>query len=455
MTIEPVYRIIDFRFKYPDSNCEISWLGEHNIYPGERILLTGASGSGKSTLLYGLMGLIPETVYGEVLGDILFKGNSIIKDPELIRGKAGLILQNPSAQMLCRTVREELAYGLENQEKPVDEIISTINEWAERFDIKPLLDRETLTLSGGEKQKVTLLSILMTSPEILMLDEPTAFLDPQTAREIMQIISEFQENKTLIFVEHNQHFLKALITRNLYLQKNGKVNDQLAEKVNWHSDLPHLTASHLGKSIIKFKDIRFSYDDNKLLGGINLEISEREIVSIRGRNGCGKSTLLRIMSGLGKDFQGDILLEDNTSIFNDMKALRNIVGLLFQNPENHFLFNRVEQELENNCIGYITEEFSAKAEQSPFTLSEGEKRRLSTAISYRQNIKLLLLDEPTFGQDNENKIRLIELLGNLRDTGLGIVIVSHDEEFIKAVSSRIFELKSGKLVLGKEIETAE
>jgi energy-coupling factor transport system ATP-binding protein len=122
-----------------------------------------------------------------------------------------------------------------------------------------------------------------------------------------------------------------------------------------------------------------------------------------------------------------------------------LTGLLFQNPENHFLYNQVEKELSNNEIDYLNEEFESKKDQSPFTLSEGEKRRLSTAIAYQKEKQLLLLDEPTFGQDYQNKVKLIELLGKLRDNGIGIVIVSHDESFVKAVSNRIFELKNGIL----------
>ena len=449
MTLDPVYRITDFRFRYPDSNCKINWSGEHHIYPGERILLTGASGSGKSTLLYGLMGLIPETVYGEVSGDILFRGNSIIKDPELIIGKAGLILQNPAAQMLCYSVREELAYGLENLKKPVNEIIKTINEWSDKFGVTDLLDRETRTLSGGEKQKITLLSILMTNPEILMLDEPTAFLDPQSSQEIMDIVKDYSSTNMLIFVEHNLSYLKHIVNRNLHLEIDGQVCDRQADMIEWDKPLPHLPASSSGKILMQLSTIRFAYEQAEILKGIDLEISSGEIISITGRNGCGKSTLLSIISGLRTGYQGNIEVFGNTRSTNDKKILRKLTGLLFQNPDNHFLYNQVEKELSNNEIDYLTKEFASKKDQSPFTLSEGEKRRLSTAIAYQKYKKLLLLDEPTFGQDFQNKVKLIELLGKLRDNGIGIVIVSHDDKFVEAVSNRILVLKHGILTREK------
>ncbi len=442
---EIVYQIEDFRFTYPESNQAISWSGEHTIRRGERILLTGSSGSGKSTLLYGLMGLIPETVYGKVSGEIKYLGKSILENPEKIRGKAGLILQNPAAQMLCRSVREELAYGLENLGKPVKEILEQIEEWSLRFEVEKLLDRETMSLSGGEKQKITLLSILLTRPEILMLDEPTAFLDPQSAREIMTIIQNYQKDKTLIFVEHNLGFVSKLITRNLHLRKDGAVLDQAASEVDWQTHLPHLQEKVPGKRLMSLSEIRFSYGKEPILNGINLEIHAEEIIAIQGRNGSGKTTLLKIVAGLKRDFTGKILLEDKQLNNININKLREFTGLLFQNPENHFLFNSVEQELKNNKIKYLEEEFASKLQQSPFTLSEGEKRRLSTAIAYNDEKKILLLDEPTFGQDKDNKLRLIELLGKLRDEGLGIVIVSHDMEFTSAVSNRIFELKAGKL----------
>jgi energy-coupling factor transport system ATP-binding protein len=439
------YSINDFRFTYPASDKTIVWAGKHKISKGERILLSGASGSGKSTLLYGLMGLIPENVYGKVQGDIQYRGKSILHFPEYINGKAGLILQNPAAQMLCRSVREELAFGLENKGLPVTEILQQIKEWSIRFEIEELLDRETSSLSGGEKQKVTLLSILMTHPDVLMLDEPTAFLDPQSAQEIMAIIQDYHSEKTLIFVEHNLNYLKGLITRNLHLNSEGEVVDQPATAINWHSPLPYLETAEPGKVLLQLCDIRFSYSENKLLQGINLEIRQGEILAITGRNGSGKSTLLRIIAGLQGKHEGEIILEGRKLRSNDCKSLNREIGMLFQNPENHFLYNSVERELSENGSDYLSAEFLLKKQQSPFTLSEGEKRRLSTAIACNADKRILLLDEPTFGQDNLNKQKLIQLLGILRDKGLGVLIVSHDESFVRAVSNRTFELKAGKL----------
>ena len=448
MEIQPeaLYNIKDFRFTYPEGAHTITWQGNHLIQEGERILLTGASGSGKSTLLYGLMGLIPEILYGKVEGDIFFRGISIIENPEIVKGKAGLILQNPSAQILCHSVREELAYGLENKNIAPKKIIDEIDEWAEKFGIEYLLSQRTNSLSGGEKQKITLLSILMTKPEILMLDEPTAFLDPISAKEIMEIIRQYDEDKTLLFVEHNLDFLKGLITRNLDLDINGQVTDRSAEDIIWHSPLPHLNKTAKGKILMQLEDIRFSYPEKEILKGVDLLIHESEIIGIRGRNGSGKSTLLQIMSGLKPKFSGNILLEDKIPKGKLRRHLQSMAGLLFQDPENHFLYHKVEKELEGNDLQFIEDEFADKKNQSPFTLSEGQKRRLSTAICYQGNKKLLFLDEPTFGQDFLNKKKLISLLDKLRNQGTGIVIVSHDNRFLKAVCEQIYELKNGKLV---------
>jgi len=448
MAIQPeaLYNIKDFRFTYPESVHTITWQGNHLIQEGERILLTGASGSGKSTLLYGLMGLIPEILYGKVEGDIFFRGISIIENPEIVKGKAGLILQNPSAQILCHSVREELAYGLENKNIAPKKIIDEIDEWAEKFGIEYLLSQRTNSLSGGEKQKITLLSILMTKPEILMLDEPTAFLDPISAKEIMEIIRQYDEDKTLLFVEHNLDFLKGLITRNLDLDINGIVSDRSAEDIIWHSPLPQLNKTAKGKMLMQLEDIRFSYPEKEILKGVDLLIHESEIIGIKGRNGSGKSTLLQIMSGLKPKFSGNILLENNIPKGKFRRHLQSMAGLLFQDPENHFLYHKVEKELEGNDLQFIENEFADKKNQSPFTLSEGQKRRLSTAICYQGNKKLLFLDEPTFGQDFLNKKKLISLLDKLRNQGTGIVIVSHDNRFLKAACEQIYELKNGKLV---------
>ncbi|MDP8220420.1 MAG: ABC transporter ATP-binding protein [Candidatus Stygibacter frigidus] len=443
-----LYNIKDFRFTYPESTHTITWQGDHRIQEGERILLTGASGSGKSTLLYGLMGLIPEILYGEVEGDILFKGESVIENPEIVKGRAGLILQNPSAQILCHSVREELAYGLENMNIAPKKIIEEIDEWANKFEIDYLLNQRTSSLSGGEKQKITLLSILMTKPEILMLDEPTAFLDPTSAKEIMEIIKQYDTDKTLLFVEHNLDFLKGLITRNLDLDINGQVTDRSAEDILWNSPLPHLEKTATGKTLMQLENIRFSYPEKDILRGVDMTIHESEIIGIKGRNGSGKSTLLQILCGLKPKYSGNILLEEKVPKGNIRKQLQSKAGLLFQEPENHFLYHKVEKELEGNDLQFIENEFADKQKQSPFTLSEGQKRRLSTAICYQGNKKLLFLDEPTFGQDFLNKKKLISLLDSLRNRGTGIVIVSHDNNFLKAVCENIYELKDG--ILEKE-----
>jgi energy-coupling factor transport system ATP-binding protein len=299
-------------------------------------------------------------------------------------------------------------------------------------------------LSGGEKQKTTLLSILMTEPEILMLDEPTAFLDPQSALEIMGIIQHMDTSKTLIFVEHNLQYLKPLIDRNLHLESKGKVIDRSRAEICWNPQLPVLRKQAVGKPLMNLSGIEFSFPSNFLLKGIDLELHEGEIITLTGRNGSGKTTLLEIMAGLRKPHQGKITIENHETV-NDINRIRKLTGLLFQNPENHFIYNSVKEELQGNEIKYLQEEFAEKNEQSPFTLSEGEKRRLSIAIACLRNKQILLWDEPTFGQDLQNKLKLIKLADKLRQSGMGIVIVSHDTAFVQAVSDRIYKLKEGRL----------
>lgn len=437
-----LYKISNFTFAYPESSSKIIWNGEHNISSGEKILLTGSSGSGKSTLLYGLMGLLPDVIFGSIEGDILFNGKSLIADPNIIKGKAGLILQNPSSQMLCKSVKEELAFGLENKLVNSDDIIKKIHNWAEKFAITHILDRETANLSGGEKQKVTLISILLSEPDILLLDEPTAFLDPDAAFEFMNILNNEEFSNTMIFVEHNLPYLKKLINRNLHLDSSGKVIDRNANEINWQPALPHLPKIPAGENVIQLKNISFAYN-KPLLKKINLDINAGEIITISGKNGCGKSTLLQIIAGLLKPDKGEISVSQNKSV--SLKKMQEVTSILFQNPENHFLYNTVDKELIGSEIKYIDQEFAKKSSQSPYSLSEGEKRRLSTAIACQRNKKVLLMDEPTFGQDIDNKKNLIELLNKLRNDGMAIVIVSHDIAFTKSVSTRHFILKNGKL----------
>lgn len=445
-----VYQVSDFAFNYPFSSQQISLSGTFNIDAGECILLQGASGSGKSTLLAALKGLIPHLIAGNLSGEIKFNNQNIAELNEQDLLKIGYLQQNPDSQLICPDVYAELAFGLENQGFTADTIKSEIMSIAEKFSLSHLLKRKVNSLSGGEKQKINLLAILLLEPEVLLLDEPTAFLDPQSASQIMQIVAEYIQDKTVIIIEHNLHYVQNLVSRSIYIDENGQIITQSLEEINWQQQLPKQKCKQhdFGQAnlILDIKQLNYSYNtERKLLNKIDLQVHAGEVISILGENGAGKSTLLKLIAGIIPSTQMIYWRQQDIAAFKKIQLWEQI-SLLWQNPETHFLFNRVAEEVNQTQV-LDNFNLSNQANQNPFTLSEGQKRRLSLAIALSNQPQLILLDEPSFGQDFANKLRLIEYINQLAVNGMSFIIISHDLNFVNAISQKIYELRNGEFIL--------
>ncbi|MCC2625426.1 MAG: hypothetical protein K0R14_1299 [Burkholderiales bacterium] len=456
MTI--VYKIEDFKFQYPNSKTSIAIQGTFNINHGDIMLLQGDSGSGKSTLLLALSGIIPKLINGKLSGNILFH-NQNIKDLEST-SQIGYLGQNPHNQLVCETVYQELAFGLENQELQPLIIRQKIEQYSNKFKILHLLHRESRTLSGGEKQKINLLAILLMEPEVLLLDEPTAFLDPESAAEIISILKELSQQKTVIIIEHNIHYLKNLVNRVITINQQGQITESDPIYINFFPKLAQQVCKLTQKTsndnatlLLQIDNLNFTYNkhalnnsaDELLLNNIKLNIRPGEIIGIIGKNGTGKSSLLKLISKI---------MPCKNSIFYKEQEISNIkttrywqeLSLLWQNPENHFLYHSVSYELNNDQT--IMQQFALEesAAQNPYCLSEGQKRRLSLAIGMKPEIQLFLMDEPTFGQDLENRQKLASLIDNLALNKKSFIIVSHDMPFLESITNEIYKLDNGELI---------
>lgn len=442
-----VYKISDFGFSYPFANQKIQLTGEFVIHQGDFILLQGASGSGKSTILAAFKGLIPHLISGTLSGKILYKDQDIshLNEQDLLT--IGYLQQNPDSQIVCPNVFDELAFGLENQGLAREVIEQQIVQIMDKFNLAHLLNREVKTLSGGEKQKINLIAILLLKPEVLLLDEPTAFLDPISAHEIMNILTQYATTTTIVIVEHNLHFLQNLVNRVIQINENGAILEADLLNIEWNEQLPKQnckSSNHNPDQILSCKNLSYSYSIKQtLLDNINFEMNRGDVIAIKGKNGTGKSTLMKLIAGITPSKQ-EIYL-DNVAVHKLATNQRwQKLSLLWQNPEAHFLFNYVEQEI--NDIQIIADfRLTDQAKQSPFTLSEGQKRRLSLAIVLQNKPFLILLDEPTFGQDYENKLSLVKLINQLSADGVSFLIVSHDNNFIQAVANKVFTLEQGQL----------
>ena len=445
MNQKQIYFLENFSFRYPYSEKAIQWSGNISINENEILLISGKSGAGKSTFLYALKGLLPDTIFGKLKGKILFKGKDVSQLSSFEKAKIGFLFQNPAAQMINRTVIQEIAFGMENLQMKQQEIRKKIEDFAETFKIKHLLKRDVTTLSGGEKQKVALISILAMNPEVLLFDEPTAFLDPISASEFFAVFRNIVKNKTVVIVEHNLDYLKDSVSGFIKIGANGKIEKKDLKEIPWTQKFPRLPNISKGEKLIEIKNLSFSYDNNHILKGLNFELRKKEIIGIIGANGAGKTTLLKLIAGVLKSKNGKISYKhENIEHISFKKYYRNL-ALLFQNPENHFLFSEVEREIAGNKKILDLVGLNKMQKRNPFTLSEGEKRRLSLAILWNLKREIFLFDEPTFGQDYENKNKLIELIGKMREKGNSFIIVSHDYPFLNSVCDKIFLLKNGYL----------
>lgn len=437
--------ITNFGFSYPFSQYKIELNGSFEINSGECILITGNSGSGKSTLLKALKGFIPNLINGNLHGEIIYKDRLIqeYNDKELL--KIGYLQQNPDHQVVCKTVFAELAFGLENQQTTPATIQNKIVQIAQEFNIMHLLDKKISNLSGGEKQKINLLAILLMEPELLLLDEPTAFLDPDSAHDIIQILQKYIHNKTVIFIEHNTSYLTNVIDKVININPDGKI--ELLNKNSIKLQNINIQKLPYNKSEVQLhiRNLDFTYNNKSppILKNINLTLHTGEIISIVGKNGTGKSTLLKLIAKILKSKQQIFMNNIAIDTIKDKNYWKNIC-LLWQNPENHFIYNKVIDEV--NDINTL-EKFNLKEviNNNPYNLSEGQKRRLSLAIALSLQCKIYLLDEPSFGQDYNNKQNLAQLIQEMAKNGASFIIISHDLDFSKAISHNTYHLTNGEL----------
>ncbi|HLX53550.1 MAG TPA: ATP-binding cassette domain-containing protein, partial [Aquella sp.] len=315
--------------------------------------------------------------------------------------------------------------------------------------------REARTLSGGEKQKINLLAILIMEPEVLLLDEPTAFLDPESAMEIIAILEEHSKQKTVIIIEHNIHYLKDFVNRVIIINNHGQITEHDPSNIDFSPNLGIQPCKLIRDTvttlpILQINNLNFNYNKQMpLLDEINLKIHPGQIIGIIGKNGSGKSSLLKLMS--------KIILSQKNSIYYKQHDICKVktnnywreISLLWQNPENHFLYHSVSHELNNDLVLMSKFGLEQMANQNPYCLSEGQKRRLSLAIGMKPEIELFLMDEPTFGQDLENKQVLAKLINDLAMDKKSFIIVSHDIPFLNALTNNIYKLDNGVLIYEK------
>ncbi|SEI00162.1 energy-coupling factor transport system ATP-binding protein [Halobacillus karajensis] len=465
-----VANVKNMRLKFPGVDSLLFKDFSLSLKKGEKVLILGPSGSGKSTLLQVLTGLIPHAV------EVPMKTDEIN-----IPDSWGYLFQDPDSQFCMPFVDEEIAFVLENLQIPKEEMNRYIHHYLHQVGLAFKNPHTKIqTLSGGMKQRLAIASVLALEPEVLFLDEPTAMLDSEGTKQVWETIKQVGEDKTVVIVEHKIEEVVDFVDRVVLLDEQGVIiadgskdevfasyKQVLLEHGIWYpgvwrdylnSKPPSPSPSpvsinpsvHLSDfSVYRGKSVKLHIPQANAYPG--------DWVTIIGENGAGKSTLLLAMMNL--------LKTKGTCHFlgQDYKSIKNFadhVAFVFQNPEFQFVTNSVYEEAAYSLrLDHWTEEqISPRVNQllktyhlenhthiHPYQLSIGQKRRLSVAASIIKEQSIILLDEPTFGQDAKNTFAILEQLEQLRRQGKTIIMVTHDRNIVEYFSTKVWSIHDGKL----------
>lgn len=500
--MEELIRLQRVSYTYPGSETPALDCVDISISAGEFLLVAGPSGSGKSTFLRTINGLVPHFSGGSISGDVIVRDLSAIEvGPQSLSRYVGFVSQNPEAQTILEKVEPEIAFALENAAVSRDEMHSRVREVLDYLNLTPLRSRSITTLSGGERQRVAIACALALRPEILVLDEPTSQLDPKAASDVLQLLRKLNEDMglTIILSEHRLERVLSFADSVAYFE-NGRLltHDQvrhsldyfphlpplisLAQKLNWEpvplslSEAYEHTAPYAepifdrneeniqrpgqqqADPLLRVDDLAFSYRRNtSTLDGINFRVQPGEVLALMGPNGSGKSTLLRCIVGLLQPSQGDIRFNGRSLLNRDTAELAQKIAYLPQYPDDLLFAESVCQELEvtlrnhNIHSGSQVEttlnnlELAEYAEAYPRDLSTGQRQRVALGAVTVTLPNLLLLDEPTRGQDGRIKQQLMKIWQGWKSEGMALIIATHDVDLAVQLADRVVILADGKI----------
>jgi energy-coupling factor transport system ATP-binding protein len=492
----------DVSYRYPKgTRSETLDHIDLDVSAGRYLLISGASGSGKSTLVRTFNGLIPHFYGGRLTGRVTVGGQSVLeRSVAQWFHRVGMVAQIPRSQLFNRTVTQELAFGLESLGMPRQRMKARIASVAEDMGITPLLERNPQTLSGGEQQLVAIAAVLVSQPEVVVLDEPLANLDPAHIRRLRIALARLLDQGVGIVVcEHRMaptlpdaHHLVVLKSGRILIQGpkdaaladscwahssvelplavrmaadlNRPVSqiDQLAREdihawLQADSACPHVSSATGGPTVLQAENISWSRKGRRILKEIDLTLCAGQCTALVGANGAGKTTLLKVINGLIRPATGRILINGHETTGKPAWQVGREVGTAFQNPDSQFFKLTVAQELavgpkalgrhDPKWLDKLIELFHLEhlVDRAPFKLSGGEKKRVAFAAALAAKPSVLVLDEPTAGQDGRFRRTLAEVIQQLCRQGTAILIVTHALNFAETVASHWVVMTSGRI----------
>ena len=506
---EAMIELKDFSFQYKAQSEPTLKNLNLTSYKGEKVLSVGPSGSGKSTIGQCLNGIIPNIYKGTSSGQFLIQGKeafdlSIYEKSHLV----STVLQDTDGQFIGLSVAEDLAFALENDMVELGTMKERVQSWAERLDLMKLLDHRPQDLSGGQKQRVSLAGVLIDESPILLFDEPLANLDPKSGQDIIDLIDQIHEEQgtTTIIIEHRlEDVLYRPVDRVILINQgqvlfNGRPDEllrttllaengireplylttlrQLCQDINQleHLDrlddiqlddvncvIPEATFTKTGEAeeLLKLEQISFAYQENHpILKNISLSIPKGQRLAIVGKNGAGKSTLAKAICGFITT-EGQYTSRGEDIKQESVKERAERVGYVLQNPNQMISTNMIFDEvaLGLRLRGISEEDIKERVYQALKTcglyefrkwpisaLSYGQKKRVTIASILVLGPEILVLDEPTAGQDQRNYTEIMEFLNSLQEKGHTIVMITHDMQLMLDYSDRALVVSEGQIL---------
>jgi energy-coupling factor transporter ATP-binding protein EcfA2 len=502
------FRDVSFRYAGAEKDA-LSGINV-NIRSGEIVLVTGPAGSGKTTFCSCINGLVPHYHEGELSGQVTV--HSYDTRRARIGGLAslvGMVFQDPDSQLVTSSVLDEVAFGPENLGVPRAEINQRVAEALAATRLTGFEEREPHNLSGGEQQACAIAATYSMYPEIYVMDEPLANLDPAGRVQVLQVLIDVakQRQKTLIIVEHSLEEVLPLVDRVLVMDGGRIVRDGTLGEVLAGGDIPRIftrpaivrladqfgldlktfsaekfyadlnarkpldvieaangpapVARTSSTPLIEFQNVHYSYKgESAALRGVNLTIHAGELVAILGRNGSGKTTLARHIIGLLQPAQGRVIVGGRDVAATPTHELTQQIGFCFQNPNHQIVSFKVRDEMTFGLKAHNIDpaEFDGRIQRALelvnlldvldaeiFDLGKGQKQRLALASVLTLNPQILVIDEPTTGQDPQMTKEIFDIIKHLNDLGTTVLMITHRVDYAAAYAHRAIVMNRGEV----------
>ena len=519
MNPKPVIQFSNFSFKYTAQKHPTLKHINLTIYEGEKVLIIGPSGSGKSTLGYCINGLIPHSYPGTIEGELTVQGMDPSQTPiHQLSKSIGTVLQDTDGQFVGLSVAEDIAFALENDCVPVEALKRRAQEAAAIVGLEGVITNSPQEISGGQKQRTALAGILVDEVEMLLFDEPLAYLDPATGKKAMELIDQIHQEseRTIIIIEHRiEDVLHREIDRVILIHEGEIIADMGTHEIvstdlfarygireplyvtllkyagvqvtpgiqpgyidtvdllshkdqilDWYRRTVPAPQTLDQQDALQVADLSFAYTSKTVLKEIDFTIKKGEMLAIVGRNGAGKSTLAMLVCGFETGHQGEIFLSGDNAAKQSIAERAAVVGYVMQNPNHmfteHIVFEEValglrlrdlpEDEIQRRVDKTMRICGIERFDKWPINaLSYGQKKRVTIAAILVLEPEIIILDEPTAGQDYRHYTEIMEFLKGLnRELGFTIILITHDMHLMMEYTKRSIVLSEGELIADRD-----